>query len=416
MSSENWYKVDNVAKVFLATHSRRDTRTLRVCCTLKEDVDPQLLGRALETTAKTRRLFQVRIRRGLFWHYIEEVDCRPEVVPEDVRPCPVLYGDKCKSILHYRVSYYHKRINLEVFHALTDGSGALEFLNILVLNYLKLKHPDKLDGIDMGKNGSEDEREEDSYERFHGNGDGKAVATAKKSYHIHGRKLSYDQLQFFEVSMPGKAVIAAAKELGVGVSGYLGAQLMLAIYRDMPFIKRKMPITISMPVNLRNYYPSETSRNFFNSISVSHTFHEEISVGELAKEFEAEMKRCLEPEEIRRKMDYYQKLEHQFFVRMVPLALKQPVVRVASKLEARKVSAVISNLGVMRLPEEMQQYVSNYSALCSHSELFIVVLSYGDRMTLGVTSGYRSTSVLKNFVRSFSKAGIDVTVSATEVV
>ena len=43
MSRENWYQVDNVAKVFLATASKRDTRTLRVSCYLKEDIVPELL-------------------------------------------------------------------------------------------------------------------------------------------------------------------------------------------------------------------------------------------------------------------------------------------------------------------------------------------------------------------------------------
>lgn len=415
MESDHWYKVDNVAKVFLATHGDRDTRTLRVSCTLKDEIEPELLQQALDKTIKARPLFQVRIRRGFFWNYIESTDAKPVVKEEDERPCPILYGKKYRSVLHYSVTYYHKRINLEVFHALTDGSGALEFLNILVLNYLRIKYGEEFHGIDMGKSGSEAEREEDSFERFHGKG-GKNAPAVKKAYHIHGLKLPYDQLQFFEVTMQGKQVIAKAKELGIGVSGLLGAGLMLAIYQDMPLLMRKLPVTISMPVNLRNYYPSQTSRNFFNNVSISHTFTGEETLESLAKEYEEKMAVCLEPETVRQQMDHYQKLEHQFFIRMVPLALKQPVVKWFSKQESKRVSAVISNLGIMKLPEEMQQYVEDYSALCSHNELFITVLSYKDNMKLGITSGYRNTGVIKNFVRLFSKDGIEVTVNGTEVV
>ena len=43
MGSANWYKIDNVSKVFLATAGNRDTRSFRLSCTLKEDVDPELL-------------------------------------------------------------------------------------------------------------------------------------------------------------------------------------------------------------------------------------------------------------------------------------------------------------------------------------------------------------------------------------
>ena len=45
---ETWYKVDNVAKVFLASINRRDPRVFRVSCTLNEDVEPDRLNQALE--------------------------------------------------------------------------------------------------------------------------------------------------------------------------------------------------------------------------------------------------------------------------------------------------------------------------------------------------------------------------------
>ena len=64
----------------------------------------------------------------------------------------------------------------------------------------------------------------------------------------------------------------------------------------------------------------------------------------------------------------------------------------------------------------MDGYVEGYSALCSHNGLFITVLSYGDTMTFGITSSYRNTGVIKNFVRAFSKNGIEVTVNGSEVV
>ena len=34
MESSNWYKIDNVAKVVLATIGKRDTRAMRVTCIL----------------------------------------------------------------------------------------------------------------------------------------------------------------------------------------------------------------------------------------------------------------------------------------------------------------------------------------------------------------------------------------------
>ncbi len=415
MNTENWYKVDNVAKVFLATHNERDTRSLRVSCTLTEPIKPELLQKALDATIKRRPQFQVRIRRGLFWHYLETTDVKPVVSKEHDRPCPVLYGQDYTGILHYSVTYFHNRINVELFHALSDGTGALEFLNILVQNYLRLIHPDEMQDVSIGLGASADDLSQDSFKKFYSR-NGKSAGHVQKSYHIHGLKLPYNQLQFFEVSMPSAELLKLSKQYQISLSSLIGAKLMMAIYDDMPALKRKQPISISMPVNLRNYYPSETARNFFNNVSISHIFTSDETLESLAKEYDAKLKNILQPEQIRSQMDHYQFLEHLFFIRMIPLFIKQPVVRFFSKKEGKRVSAVISNLGVMKLPAPMQQYVIKYTAFCSHNELFMTICSYQDEMVLGITSGYRNTGVLKNFVRSFSKEGIPVTLQATEVV
>ena len=53
---------------------------------------------------------------------------------------PCRYIDpKSNQLYLFRVSYYGTRINLEVFHAVTDGMGAVNFLKELTAGYLELK-------------------------------------------------------------------------------------------------------------------------------------------------------------------------------------------------------------------------------------------------------------------------------------
>ena len=87
----SWYKVDNVAKVFLATTSRRDPRVFRLSCTLTREVDPDLLNEALRRTAQEWPQFQVTLHRGLFWHYFESTDQVPVARRERKTPCAPLY-------------------------------------------------------------------------------------------------------------------------------------------------------------------------------------------------------------------------------------------------------------------------------------------------------------------------------------
>lgn len=419
--NSNWYKLDNVSNVFLASYSKRDPRSIRVSCNLTEDVIPEKLQEALLETIRLRPQFQVRIRRGFFWHYLESTDKLPEVMEEDDRPCPILYGENYKGVLHYKVTYYRNRINVDMCHVISDGTGALLFLKLLVLNYLKIAHKGELDDVSVVQEGaSADDRTQDSYEHFYDKSGGPIPKTIlnkkKKAYHIKSHKLSYDQLQFFEIHMEADKLLCASKELGVSLTSYIGAQLMLAISKGMPFRYRRKPVTISMPVNLRNYYPSETLRNFFNNVDVSHVFDGSETLESLAREFDRDLKDIIEPEHIRQQMNRYQSMESLLFTRMVPLVIKQPVVRFFAKKESRTVTAVLSNLGQIKVPDKMEKYIEGFTDFCSTEQMFITITSYGNDIVFGVASAYAGTGVLKRLIKSLKDTGTKVTLHSSNVI
>ena len=418
--NDNWYKLDNVSKVFLATHNNRDTRSIRVSCSLVESVDKELLEKALLQTIKMRPQFQVRIRRGFFWHYIESTDVLPEVYEEDDRPCPVMYGNKYKGVLHYKVSYYKNRINIDMFHAISDGTGALSFLKLLVLNYLQLAHPGQLENVTFSDEASSEDMFQNSYDQFYDKSGGplpkKILNKKKKAYIIQGQKLPYNQLQFFEAHMEVSKLIETTKAMHVSMTSFLGAQLMMAIYAGMPFTQKRKPITISIPVDLRNYYPSETLRNFFNSVDVSHLFEGNETVESLAKEFDEKLKDAISVDKIKDQMNRYQSIERLGFTRVVPLAIKQPIVRAFSKKEAKTVTAVLSNLGKVTVPEEMNQYIEGFTDYCSTEKIFITVTSYKDDVVLGIASAYAGTSTIRRLIKSLKETGTSVKLYATEVI
>ena len=419
MESNEWYKVDNVAKVFLSSYNRRDTRCLRVSCTLKEPINPILLTEALMATIRQRPLFQVRIRRGFFWHYIEPTGAVPVVEEEHRRPCPLLYGPGYKGILHYEVTYYGCRINFDIFHALSDGTGALDYLNSLVTNYLKLAHPADLADYTPQIHSSEDMRQEDSFEHYYESrsrvSPGTKVPRTPFSYHIKGGCLPYNQLQFFRLSMPTEELMDQVRAHHTTVTVYLGSLMMLAIRSNMPAKEKDKPVTISIPVNLRSYFESETSRNFFNNVYVSHTFTGEETLDSLIPEFDQHLREALTPEIIRKQMNSFSRLEHLVLMRLVPLAIKIPVIRFFSRIEDRKVTAVISNLGRVAPAQELTPYIEDYSAYCSHNGLFTTVTSFGGQTIMGFCSAYRHTDVLMNFIHLLRKEGLTLTVYASEV-
>lgn len=413
--AQDWYKVDNVAKVFLATNTRRDPRVFRISCTLQEEVDPALLNEALRITAPEWPQFQVTLHRGLFWHYFESTDQLPTCHPEDKAPCAPLYVPERRNRLIYRVTYFGSRINLEMFHALTDGNGGFLFLKSIVRNYLALVHPAEMQDVPTPNSASAAALEQDSFRNFYGGTKRDSKAKLPRAYHLRGMRLPYDQLQFFEGHLSAKEVLAQAHALGVSLTSYLGASLMLAIYAEMPALERSKPIAISLPVNLRNYYPSETARNFFNSVYVILTLTEQDTMQTVAAAFDAQLKEALTPENIKAQMDEYEKLEHMPGIRPVPLVVKNLTVKFFTALEKKHVTAVVSNMGRITLPDAMKPYIKQFAAFSSCEDLFTCVASYGDDLMLGTASSYRSTNVLRRLYRGFAEAGLQVTLYATEV-
>lgn len=125
---------------FRLVTGKNDTRVFRFYCQLKEEVNGEILQAALDQTMEKYPLFQAVLRKGLFWFYLEHRDIRAVVKLETEPPCSRLYIPDKKSLL-FQVSYDKNRINFEVFHALTDGTGAMHFLQELVQDYLILAHP-----------------------------------------------------------------------------------------------------------------------------------------------------------------------------------------------------------------------------------------------------------------------------------
>lgn len=141
--SSRWRKLDNAAQAFPAATGKKDTRVFRFYCQLKEDIQADLLQKALEETMEHYPVFSMVLRKGLFWFYLEQRDLPAKVEEEKRPPCSEIYVPDHKTLL-FQVSYYKTRINFEVFHALTDGTGAMLFLKELVSNYLILCHPEEI--------------------------------------------------------------------------------------------------------------------------------------------------------------------------------------------------------------------------------------------------------------------------------
>lgn len=130
-----WYPLDDAAKIYPMSMTDGWMSVFRLSAYLDAPVEPSLLQLALDLTMPLFPFFTTKIKRGVFWHYIDGVKRRFTVQPETELPCApmnVAAGDSQS----FRVLYYGRRVSVELFHILTDGTGGLAFLTALLLAFM----------------------------------------------------------------------------------------------------------------------------------------------------------------------------------------------------------------------------------------------------------------------------------------
>ena len=401
-----WRKLDNAALAFPLVTGKNDTRVFRFYCQLKEIVDGEILQQALDQTMEKYPLFQAVLRKGLFWFYLERRDIHATVKQEKRPPCSSLYIPDKKSLL-FQVSYHNNRMNFEVFHGLTDGTGAMNFLEELVQNYLILAHPEtELPRVEHEEEITPGDQEEDSFSQYYSSEIPRNKEKKPAAVKLKGEKLVHSDMDITEVILNVKETLAKARSYGVSITILLTAMLLCSIQEEIPRNRQKKPVTLMIPVNLRNYFPSQSMGNFFGWIEVGYVFEEDTSFEEVLASVKQQFQEQLQKDRIAMNMNGYVRIEKNPFVRAVPLEIKKFFLMAGANLGSRSITAVYSNIGIIRLPEEYKEYIERFGIFASTDSLQLCSCSYGEQLVLGFTSKIPDDSIQRNFMKMLKKEEI----------
>lgn len=403
MKNKKWYKLDNAGKIFPPTTDHYDTKTFRFSVALKEDIDKEILTNALKDTLKDYPIFHSTLKKGIFWYYLEESDVKPFVTLEERIPCDYMYG------LLYKVTYYKKRINLEVSHALTDATGTLAFLKALTANYLKLKH--KLEDIPVMDTASTFEKSDDSFEKYYKRARIHKKKIEKKSYKITGQDYPENRIKIIEGLMSTGKVLELAKKYNTTLTIYLTSLLIDSIGKQMTMREKKKPVYITVPVNLRKYFPSKTIRNFFNTISVSYKFTDDYKFEDIIETVGKQFKKNLTKEALTDKMSDMVLLENIFVLRVVPRFIKDKVLKFSFNLTRKTHTMTLSNIGIIDMPEIFDKYIDYFDVFASTDGIQACLCSYKDKLMVSFTSHFLNSEIEKNFFRALSEQQVEISIN-----
>ena len=362
LRQRTWYKLDNAAKVFPGQDSSSWSNVYRLSATLTEIVDPTLLEKALEITLRRFPTFDVRMRNGLFWHYLEKNPYGIPPVMEDIaNPCTRFKMKENRGYL-FKVYYYEKRLSVEFYHSLTDGYGASRFFMTLVAVYLRLTGKDIPSGesvFDVNEK-PRPEESEDSYSKVC-NSKAKAKRLQKFTYRFKGKRLPKHVVNVTTGYMPVSAIKEKAAEHGVTVTEYLAAVLLWVMYNMQKQEKKNKEkhVGIQIPVNARGFFGSETLRNFM----LCYSFQIDPKMGEytfpeIVKQLSLYLRFINNEKELQAMMNGNMGIERNPLMKIIPSIVKDFGVNVVYKIAGEKAtSCLISNVGIIKTPKEMEQYI-----------------------------------------------------------
>lgn len=415
-----WYKMDLSAVVYPTLQRRDFSSVYRLSVVLKETVDPLLLQEAVDITMKRFPTYKVAIRKGVFWRYLEPNNRPGPFVEADIRnPCmPMPF----KSNNRYPVRFYYhdNRIAMEAHHSLGDGTGGMHVLQTLTAVYLRLRGEKIGNGgfvLDVSEKPSAEELE-DAYIRY---------ASAKvcpkrlgeRAYKVCGTKEPFYTLNIIDGIMSVSAVKLVAAKYKVTITEYLNAVLLYALLQkqenDNPY--RLRPVKIAMPVNLRQFFPSKTLRNFITMVyPCIDPRLGEYSFEEIVYQVHYYMKYYINEKFLRGDITTNYATRKNPVLRVVPLFIKDIVVRkYYSMVQDKNSSAGLTNMGKINVNDDMKPFIERFDIYMGQpfsSRTNCAIASFMDTLTVNFASSIKEADVEMLFFRKLIRDGIHVKIES----
>lgn len=418
-----WVKLDNAAKIYPAARRKNWSNLFRQSVTLTENIDVRVLQNALDVTVKRFPSIAARLRKGAFWYYLQQVESAPQISEEHSYPLVFMDREEMRKCA-FRVIAYKNRIAVEYFHSLTDGNGALVFLKSLTAEYLEQKYRVSIpfeNGVLDRRELPKEEELEDSFLKYAGN-----VPASRKdtnAWHMSGEPQKDGFLNLTCFQIPVKPALELAHKHNATLTVFMSAVMMKALLNlqneKNPNTKRQKRIKLLIPVNLRNLFPSNTLRNFamftipeLDPRLGAYSFDEicKIIQHKMGTEFTEKHMSCVIATNVND--------ERNPLVRLIPLPLKNAVMKaIFDSVGEKKSCLTLSNLGQVKIPEAMAQYVRRFDFILgvqAAAPYNCGMLSYGDTIYINFIRNIQDAELERHFHAVLQEMGLPTVVESNQ--
>ncbi len=360
-------KADGCARFYALKLPSQTTFVMKV--ELNNDVDFDTLQKALDKALIQFDCFNVKLKEGFFTHEFVRNNSNHII---DNRSSLCFYVDFSKSNNYLFQVFYHKNIiHISFFHSLTDGNGAKRFTEHLINCYY-----DNSENINALPKISY----ENSYKKY-------KTGLSKKL----GKNVNFDTEKY--LSQPStnttlstytymyniKDILQLAKKYNATLTSFYSA--VLAMNLD----KENLPVsTLTLPVDLRRRFKSDTTRNFSTSVIIDvKNISKTTSINEATTITSKNLTEALSQDNLQNGLNFACTLE-QLPYSAVPNFIK----RKALKGDKYKNLVNLSNLGGIA---PINENVKNIQFLLPPSNCLVASISmnsYADTLYINVSTCY----------------------------
>ena len=400
----NWYRLDTAALIFPAIARRDWSNAFRVSACLKDEVDVEILQQAVDALRPRFPSYYVTLRKGVFWYYLEESREPVKVQNDYAYPLTFMSSRELKHNC-LRVLVYRNRIAVEFFHSLADGRGGSVYLCNLIACYLELKEAISIPCEGLIRDLSQTPPPEELEDSFLKNT--AEVASGRKeerSYRLHGTREDRGFKTLTTGIVETRALLAAVM-----------TESIIAMQNKEKARRHQRPVKITIPVDLRRLYGSQTLRNFSLVLNIGvDPRYGDYTLEELCRSIYHQLCANATRQNMAGMIAANVQPQKQIVLRLAPVFIKNFVMNAVYRRSGESGGSLnISNITNLPLPEIMLRYIERMEFIIGPQRSYpnnCSVMSFGGKTYINMIRIIRQSELERRFFSRLVELGMAVEV------
>ena len=406
------YLPDSSGIIYAYVNKADWTAAFRFEVELDSEVDKETLNKAIEITRKRFPTFFVQVSPEGKLNKLHPNDTELKVVDEGP---DMLAAFTLKDEAHHliRIGVNGKSAYVEVFHTVSDGHAALVFFNSLLICYYNLKGENIAytgDSLDVNE-APKPEESRDSFLDIYK--DGKTASRIDKYSYQYALGSEEVPLDVDVVSFDDGEIYQLAKKYNTSVSALLAATYIYSFYltQKRPSVR---PIRISIPVDLRKMFPSQTLRNFslYIIVGIYPLKKKNWILEDIIKEVDKQFKEQITKENMLSMAKANVSSQSTAFFKALPIPVKRKILSFGyNYLGEQFFTSTISSFGRIKFPEGLSDHVKDCKFVLGKAMLSTInatAISVNGRNNITFSAKVACKDAQNMFVKILRTMGVNV--------